>query len=406
MKILYVTQHFPPETGAAQGRAYNMSTYLTRFGHEVTVLTGFPNYPTGVVPPEYRGRKFMRETLDGVNVVRTFLVPDTKKNALVRVSNYTSFMISSVLRGVFLPKPDLVFATVPPLPVGVSGYVLSRRFHVPFVLEMRDLWVDFAGVLGEVRQPRLLDYAKRVERFLLEKAKRVVVVTHGYKEWLVRTGLPAGKIGVVTNGVDPDVFQPGPKQNWVRDELGLENKFVVTYAGNMGLAQQLDTVIRAAKELEADPRIRFLLVGEGVERSRLQALAHELRLTNVTFVPQQPKNRVIDFLSASDALVVILKNEPLFRITIPSKLFDCMAIGRPILVGVDGEARRIVEEAGAGLFFNPDDPTHLARAVKYFVEHPESAAICGCNARKAAVEAYNSAARARQLEEHLRACLS
>lgn len=405
LRILYVTQHFPPETGAAQARAYNMSTHLIRFGHEVTVLTGFPNYPTGIIPAEYRGRKFMRETIDGVDVVRTFLVPDTKKNSPVRILNYSSFMVSSIMRGSFLARPDLVFATVPPLPVGLSGYLLSRRYRVPFVLEMRDLWVDFAGILGEIRQRSVLNFAKRLEAFLLRRADRIIVVTQGYKERLVDSGIPADKIGVVTNGTDPNVFRPGPKQNWVRDEFGLTGKFVVTYAGNLGLAQQVDTLILAAKEFQLDPRVHFLVIGEGVERAKLQAMANRLGLSNVTFVPQQPRNRVVDFLSASDALVVILRNNPLFHITIPSKVFDYLAMGRPILIGVDGEARRIVEQAGAGVYFDPDDPRHLAKLIRELADDPERASNYGRNGRAAAVEIYNSTKRARQLELNLRACV-
>lgn len=382
-----------------------MSSYLARFGHEVTVITGFPNYPTGIIPVEYRGRRFMRETVDGVEVVRTFIVPDTKKNAFVRISNYLSFMMSSVLRGSFLSRPDLVFATVPPLPVGLAGYLLSRRYRVPFVFEMRDLWVEFASILGEVRQTRMLNYARRLEHFLLEKADRVVVVTQGYKDHLIHRGISADKIGVVTNGVDPDVFKPGPKQNWVREEYHLADKFVVTYAGNMGLAQQVDTLVKAAKKLQTDPRIKFFLIGEGVERPKLQTLAENMGLENVIFVPQQPRDRVVDFLSASDALVVILRNDPLFHITIPSKVFDCLAMGRPILIGVDGEARRIVEEAGAGLYFSPDDPELLARLIKKLADDPEMAWKYGRNGRKAAIEIYNSDERARQLEQNLRACL-
>ncbi len=389
LRILYVTQHFPPETGAAQGRAFDLSRLLTARGRDVTVLTGLPNYPTGKIPEEYKGKLTFRETRDGINVIRSYLVADTKSSARVRIANYLSFMMSATAVGSVQHRPDVIYATIPQIFVGLAGYMLSRRFRTRFVLEVRDLWVDFAEMLGELTNPKLLAAARRLERFLYRSADELVVVTEGYKEHLTRSGLDPSRIHVVPNGIDPSHFVPSPKDNWVREKYGLDGKFVVSYAGNLGLAQNLKTVLDAAALLHEDGDVHFLLIGEGAERKALMDQATNHRLENVTFVEQQSREDIQTFMSASDALLVILKNHPLFHMTIPSKLFDSMAMQRPILAGVDGEVRKIVEIARSGLYFDSDSAVELVRRIGQMKNDAAACIEMGENGRRAVTTKYN-----------------
>lgn len=402
MRILYVSQHFPPETGAAQGRAYDFARLLVTRGHDVTVLTGMPNYPTGIIPPEYRGKLVVRESLDGIKVIRTFLIPDTKKNAAVRLGNYLSFFMSSTLYGCFQGKPDVVYATVPQLFVGLAGFLLAKRFRSRFALEVRDLWVDFAEMLGEIHNPTVLQAARRLETFLYRRADPIIVVTKGYKDVIASRIGRSNRIHVIPNGVDPSMLQPQPKTNWIRDRYSAHDKFVVAYAGNVGLAQNIQTIIDAGEMLRDRPDVLFLIIGEGADRKRLKEYAESKRISNVIFVEQQTRRQVQEFLAAADALIVILKDHPLFRVTIPSKLFDYMAMERPILAGVDGEVRRIVEEANAGIYFDSEDPSALVQAILQLRSNPAIADNYGRNGREYVLRHYNRVKMVESLEQALR----
>lgn len=388
MKILYVSQYFPPEMGAPAGRASELSRLWVEDGHEVTVLTGFPNHPTGVVPPEYR-RKFRRlvarENVQGVNLVRTWLLPFPNRKAYERMLNYSSFCISSATTGLFLEQADLVIATSPQLLVGLSGWWLARCKGVPFVFEVRDLWPESMAAVGAGGSDSVLHRSlAKIAGFLYRNCDRVVVVTPAFRKHLVEHWqVPEEKIAVVENGVDANLFSQLPLNMTLRRELGAEGKFVVSYIGTIGNAHGLETLLEAASLLrKRDPHVLFLLVGEGAEKDRIVSLARSHGLTNVRFLDQQPREKIPAYISASDACLVVLKKTELFKTVLPTKMLEFMSCARPVILGVDGHARKVMEQANAGIFIQPEDPAALAEAVVRLAADPAVRESLGHNGRQ------------------------
>jgi colanic acid biosynthesis glycosyl transferase WcaI len=369
MKILYVSQYFPPEMGAPAGRAAELSRLWAEDGHEVTVLTGFPNHPTGIVPPEYR-RKFRRlvahETYHDVSVVRTWLFPFPNRKTYERILNYSSFCVSSATTGIFLHQPEVVIATSPQLLVGLAGWWLARCNGVPFVFEVRDLWPESLAAVGIGNRNSLLHRSlAKIAGFLYRSCDRLVVVSPAFKEYLVEHWqVPAEKIFVVENGVETSLFSRLTPNLAIRRALGAEEKFVASYIGTMGNAHGLETLLEAATLLrESAPQVLFLLVGEGAEKARIVSLARSRGLRNVRFVGQQPREKIPAYITASDACLVLLKKSELFKTVLPTKMLEFMSCARPVILGVDGHARKVMEEANAGIFVTPEDPAALADAV-------------------------------------------
>jgi colanic acid biosynthesis glycosyl transferase WcaI len=368
VKILYVSQYFPPEMGAPAARAAELAHHWAQDGHDVTVLTGFPNHPTGVVPPEYRARfhrLVARETLDGVNVVRTWLFPFPNRKAYERMLNYSSFCVSSASTGLFVSRPDVIIATSPQLLVGLSGWWLARCKRVPFVFEVRDLWPESLAAVGLGDANTVLHrFLAKVAGFLYRRCSRVVVVTPAFKDHLFQHWhIPREKVSVVENGVEADLFSPHATGD-LRRELGAEGKFVVSYIGTMGLAHGLETLVEAAAQLQyLAPQVLFLLVGEGADKGRIMALARARGLSNLLFIDQQPRKRIPAYICASDACLVLLKKTSIFQTVIPTKMLEFMSCARPVILGVDGQARKILEEARAGIVIEPENATALAQAV-------------------------------------------
>jgi colanic acid biosynthesis glycosyl transferase WcaI len=374
--------------GAPAGRAAELSRLWVEDGHDVTVLTGIPNHPTGIVPPEYRG-KFRRlvthDAYHGVNVVRTWLLPFPNRKAYERMLNYSSFCISSATTGVFLDKPDLVIASSPQLLVGLSGWWLARYNGVPFVFEVRDLWPEsLAAVgMGDCNSPLHRSLAS-VAGFLYRSCDRLVVVTPAFKEYLIQHWrVPDEKIFVVQNGVETSLFSRLASNVAIRRELGAEEKFVASYIGTMGNAHGLETLLEAASHLrERAPQVLFLLVGEGAEKARIVSLARSRGLTNVRFVDQQPRDKVPAYITASDACLVLLKRTELFKTVLPTKMLEFMSCARPVILGVDGHARSVMEQANAGIFFTPEDPAALADGVMRLAADPGLRESLGRNGRQ------------------------
>src|SRR6202051_159674 len=394
MKILYVSQYFPPEMGAPAARAAELSRHWAAAGHEATVLTGFPNHPTGVVPPEYRG-KFRRmvahEQTDGVNVVRTWLLPFSNRKAYERMWNYSSFCLSAATTGLFLSRPDVVIATSPQLLVGLSGWWLARWKRVPFVFEGRDLWPESVAAVGMSDGNSLLHRSlAKIAGFLYRRSDRVVVVTPAFEEFLVkRWAVPREKISVIENGVETELFAPEARTDR-RRELGLEGKFVVSYIGTMGMAHGLETIVAAALQLrDANPRIVFLMLGEGAEKRRILELARERGLHNIRFVDQQPREKIPSYICASDACLVLLKKTDLFKTVIPTKMLEFMSCARPVIFGVDGRARGLLEEARAGLVIEPENAQALVDAACYLAVNQELAREMGRHGREYIVRKFS-----------------
>jgi colanic acid biosynthesis glycosyl transferase WcaI len=401
MKILYVSQYFPPEMGAPAARAAELSRHWAQIGHQVTILTGFPNHPTGVVPDEWRSRLHrMRytETVDGVQVVRTWLWPLPNRKAHERIRNYASFCVSAGITGLGLHKPDVIIATSPQLLCALSGWWLAWWKRVPFVFEVRDLWPESLAAVGAGSEGSLLHRTLgAIAGFLYRRADRIVVVAPAFKDHLMRYWkVPAAKISVVENGVETDLFRLDPAAMEVRKQLNLEDRFLICYIGTMGNAHGLETLIAAAEELQsALPRAMFLLIGEGAEKERIVQLAAARGLTNIQFFGQQPRERIPAYVSAADVCLVILKKTELFKTVIPTKLLEYMACERPVIVAVDGQARQIVEEAGAGVFVEPENSQDLVKAVVDLAEDPERRRLMGASGRQYIINRFSREKTAR-----------
>jgi colanic acid biosynthesis glycosyl transferase WcaI len=409
MKILYVSQYFPPEMGAPAARAVELSRHWAATGHEVTVLTGFPNHPTGVVPSEYRD-KFRRlvahEQIDAVNVVRTWLLPFPNRKAYERILNYSSFCASAASTGLFLSRPDVVIATSPQLLVGLSGWWLARFKRVPFIFEVRDLWPESLAAVGMGDGNSLLHRSlAKIAGFLYRRSDRIVVVTPAFEDYLVEHWrVPREKISVIENGVETDVFAPttfttDPATS-LRRELGVEGKFVVSYIGTMGMAHGLETIISTAMQLQGtNPEIAFLLLGEGAEKEHIVALARERALSNLRFIDQQPREKIPAYISASDVCLVLLKKADVFKTVIPTKMLEFMSCARPVILGVDGQARSILEEARGGLVIEPENAEALANAIRYLAANRELARELGRNGREYIVRNFS---RRQTAEKYIR----
>jgi len=369
MNILYISQYFPPEMGAPSARVSELAHYWARSGHRVTVLTGFPNHPTGVVHPEYRTkfrRLVYREQTDGVVVVRTWLLPFPNRKAHERILNYLSFCLSASLTGTFLSRPDVVIATTPQLFVGLSGWWVSLVKRVPFILEVRDLWPDSITASGMGKEDSWpIKAIRSLAGFLYWSSQNIIVVTPAFKDDLVsKWNTPPEKISIVENGVETDLFTPDGDGAADKRAIGLEGRFVVSYIGTLGLAHGLNTVLQTAAQLQRVlPEITILFVGEGADKERLVSMAKEQDLSNVLFLPQQPREGVPSIIRASDVCLVPLRKADVFKTVIPTKMLEFMACGRPVVLGVDGQARKVLEEAQGGLFVEPEDAEALGEAL-------------------------------------------
>lgn len=392
MKILYISQYFPPEMGAPSARVSELSRHWVDAGHQVTVLTGFPNHPDGVLRPEYRKhfrRGVFRERIDGIDVIRTWLLPFPNRKAHERILNYSSFCLSACATGTFVSRPDIVIATSPQLLVGLSGLWISKVKNVPFILEIRDLWPESLAAVGVGSEHSLLHQTlARLADFLYAQADHLVVVTPAFRERLIeKWHVPAEKIYVIQNGVESDVFNSQPPAPELRSALNAEGRFVVSFIGTLGMAHGLETLIAAAEKLQSTaPRVLFLLVGEGAERERIMALVKAKNLMNVQFIPQQPRDTIPAYIRASDVCLVLLKKSDVFETVIPTKMLEFMSCGRPVILGVNGQARRILESSRSGIYVPPENADALCDAILQLQHRPALREDLGRNGREYIVQ--------------------
>ena len=376
--------------GAPAARADELAQHWADAGNEVSILTGFPNHPTGVVPPEWRSRLrrlTYRENAGLVNVFRTWLWPLPNRKAHERMRNYASFCLSAALSGLTVPRPDVVIATSPQLLVGLSGWWIAFSRQIPFVFEVRDLWPESLIAVGADSEDSLLYRGlSAIAKFLYQRAQLIVVVAPAFKEHLMRHWrVPAEKIAVVENGVETHLFTPSPPaaNESLRRQLGIAERFLVSYVGTMGNAHGLETLLDAAAQLRhQNPKVLFLLVGEGAEKARIKSLAESRGLDNVRFLDQQPRETIPAFISASDACLVLLKKTDVFKTVIPTKMLEFMSCARPVILGVDGQARQIVEDAAAGLVIEPENSAALAQAISQLAANRELGESLGQKGRE------------------------
>ncbi|WP_414657593.1 sugar transferase [Deinococcus sp. VB343] len=362
MRILLVTQWFDPEP-TFKGLLF--AKELQRLGYEVEVLTGFPNYPGGKVYPGYKIKAYQREIVEGVPVLRVPLYPSHDQSGAKRALNYLSFAAAASVGSLFLKRPDVVYVYHPPATASLPALVLRALKGVPFVYDIQDLWPDTLAATGMMERSAVLNTVGSFMDQVYRRAAHVTVLSKGFKEKLIERGVPASKLTVIPNWTDEAQIQL-PEPNPARAaELGFRDRFNVVFAGTMGKAQALETVLDAADLLrQSAPSARFVMIGGGVEVEGLKQQAQDRELSNVTFLPRRPPSEIGEILGLADALLVHLKDDPLFAITIPSKTQAYLMTGKPILMGVRGDAAEMVKAAGAGIAFEPQNPEALARAVQ------------------------------------------
>lgn len=388
MHILFLTDNFPPEVNAPASRTFEHCREWVAQGHRVTVITCAPNFPAGRLIGGYRNRLFAREEMEGIRVVRVWSYISANEGFVRRTLDYVSYAVTASIAALFVRKVDVIVATSPQFFTACAGWltgVLKRR---PYIFELRDLWPESIRAVGALKSERLLNWLEKLELFLYRRAAAVVSVTHAFKDDLVRRGIPAERIEVVTNGADLGRFGPRPKDAELTGALGLKGRFVAGYVGTHGMAHALDTVLDAAELARRTPgaeALHFLLLGDGAEKKRLVESARSRGIANLTFIDTVPKAEVARYWSLLDASIVHLKDTPLFATVIPSKLFECMAMGIPVLHGVRGESAGIVEREGIGIVFPPEDAAALVDAML---------ALCrDAGARRAISESALAAAR-------------
>lgn len=362
MHVLFLTDNFPPEVNAPASRTFEHCRNWTKSDHKVTVLTCAPNFPKGQVYEGYANKLWQKEVMDGINVIRVKTYISANEGFLKRTLDYLSFMISSFLAALFVKKVDVVVGTSPQFFTVCSACMVGFLKGVPWVFELRDIWPESIKAVGAIRSSFVLKILERLELFLYGQAHAIVSVTNAFKENLVLRGVDAAKIHIITNGVDVGFFKYSPKDEGLVKKYGLQKKFVAGYIGTHGMAHSLDTLLDAAKILQESrhsDRYRIVLIGDGSNKNQLRQRVAREALENVIFIDTVPKKEVVGHWSILDASIIHLKKAELFKTVIPSKLFESMGMGIPILHGVEGESAQIVEKEKVGVLFEPEDANGL-----------------------------------------------
>ncbi len=379
MNILFLSHYFPPEVNAPASRTFEHCRVWARQGHRVTVVTCVPNHPRGQAFPGYRNKLFQREVIDGINVIRIWTYLSANEGFLLRTINYVSFMLLSILLSPAFGRADVVVSTSPQFFNGLAGYFVAAIKRCRWVLEIRDLWPESILAVGAITHSRVIRFLEAIELFAYRKADAIVVVTQAFSQIIGSKIGSDDKIFVVRNGADFDLFNDGKVERGdvVAEIENLRGKKVVSYVGTHGMAHGLDRVIEAAAELSGRTDIHFLFVGDGAERSRLMALAREKKLENCTFTGQLPKSQMPYVWENSRICLVVLRKSKTFESVIPSKIFECMAMSKPMILGVEGEAATIVKQANAGLCIEPENVNQLVSAILYLAEQDNDAKLMG-----------------------------
>ena len=373
MHILFLSDNFPPEVNAPASRTFEHCREWVKEGCEVTVVTCVPNFPRGQIYAGYRHRLWQSEWMDGIRVIRVWSFITANEGFVLRIMDYLSFMVASIVATVFIKNVDVVVGTSPQFFTACAARVVAATKRIPFVFEVRDLWPESIKAVGAMRDSFVLKMMEGLEAYLYRKADAIVSVTRSFKLRIAERGIDGGKIHVITNGVDLTRFEPRAKDPVLVAELGLAGKIVVGYIGTLGMAHALETVLDAARLVRADPagaRVHFLFLGDGARRQHLETYALANDLDNVSFLHSVPKSDVVRFWSILDISVIHLRRTDLFRSVIPSKIFESMAMGIPLLLGVGGEAAALVEREGVGRVFEPENARALTERLFQMASEP------------------------------------
>jgi glycosyltransferase involved in cell wall biosynthesis len=388
MKILLVNQAFVSFDEPGFTRHFEMAKYLRERGHEMVIVASDVNYQTGQRIVEHRGFAAEQE-IEGVRVLRAFMLPSLHRNYFWRIVSFVGFMFSAVVASLKVKDADFVMGTSPPIFQAFAAWMAAFLLRKPFLFEVRDLWPQFAIDMRVIKNPVVIYLAHTVEKFLYNRAAHILVNSPAYKPYIMKRGVPADKITFIPYGTDVSMFTPDVDGSQVRREFGLSDKFIVLYAGAMGQANDIYTILRAAARLRAEPKIYFALFGDGKEGENLRAEASRLGLDNVLFAGAAPKTKMPAVVAAADVCIAILQDIPGFRMTYPNKVFDHMAAGRATVLVIDGVIREVIETSGGGVFVPPGDDERLAQVLRELADDPVRVKRMGEGARAYLVQNFD-----------------
>jgi glycosyltransferase involved in cell wall biosynthesis len=395
MHILIIHQAFADLNEAGGTRHYEMARFLVERGHTVTIIASPISYITGQSKQEKIAWLTEQHPERGITVLRSYAYPALHRSFFHRLVNFFSFMFSSFITGLRVKNVDVVWGTCPPIFQGVTAWLVARLKGIPFLFEVRDLWPKFAIAVGVLKNPVIIGMSEWLEKFLYRRADRLIVNSPGYIDHVAERG---GKnVSLIPNGADPAMFDTSPDSSTVRQDLGLQNHYIVLYAGAHGLSNDLGVVLQAAKKLENEPMIHFILVGGGKDKAMLMQQAKDMQLSNLSFLQARSKTEMPALIAASDACIAILKPIEAFKTTYPNKVFDYMATGRPVILAIDGVIREVVENAEAGIFVPPGEPEALAFAIMDIASHRERGKKMGVAGRQYVEKHFSRAESATQL---------
>ena len=370
MKILFLTDNFPPEVNAPATRTYEHAKEWGEAGAEVTIITCNPNFPQGKIYEGYQNKLKQVEYLEGMKVIRVWSYMSANQGFLKRTLDYVSFSVMSSIIGLF-EKADVIIATSPQFFTTWSGWFLSKLKRKPWIFELRDLWPESIATVGAMsKESRLFKFLEKIELGLYRSANFVIPNTPAFKENLFNRGILTDKIYVIPNGANLELFDSSRKNDALKENLGIKEDFVVGYIGTHGLAHSLDFIIESIAKANFE-NIHFLFIGDGAEKEKVKEIATSNQLKNVTFLDPIPKEQIPDYLAMIDASLVPLKKSDTFKTVIPSKIFEACAMGKPIILGVEGQAKEIIDEFGAGVHFEPENTEEFIQAVNNLKDDEE-----------------------------------
>ncbi len=381
MKILLINQAFVSPDEPGHTRHFELAKFLQVRGHELVIVASDLNYQTGQRTVERTGI-FAEQITEGVRILRAYIYPALHRSYFWRVISFLSFMFSSVWTALQVREVDLVLGTTPPIFQAVSAWFVAWTRRKPFLLEVRDLWPEFGVSMGVLKNPAVIALARWLEMFLYARATHILVNSPAYKDYMIGKGVPENKVTCIPYGTDVDMFNPQVDGSSVRAELGVEDKFVVLYAGALGQANDIDTILRAAERLKRESKVRFVLFGDGKERTRLQVEAERLQLSYVIFAGVRPKKEMPRVVSSADVCLAILQDIPMFRTTYPNKVFDYMAAGRATVLVIDGVSRTLIESSNGGVYVQPGNDELLAKTILELSKDSEQVKQMGQDARE------------------------
>jgi len=386
MHILFLTDNFPPEGNAPATRTYEHAREWVKLGHKVTIITGAPNFPEGKIFDGYNNNWYSKSELDGIEVRRVKTYITANEGFAKRILDFISFMVASFFAGLFVKKPDVIVGTSPQFFTAISAWALSAVRFKPFIFELRDIWpasITAVGAMGRTLPIRILE---KIEMFLYKRADKIISVTHSFKSELIDRGVDGEKIDVVLNGVDLSKYEPAlNKDEAFAEQYNLTDKFVVGYVGTHGLAHALDKIVEVAELLVDLKDVRILFAGGGAAKADVEKLVKEKNLKNVVLIPRQDKELMPKLWSLCDISLISLKDTELFKTVIPSKIFESMGMGLPmVMTSPIGEATEILDDSNSGVIVRPESPEKVAQAIRELYENSIKLSELAKNSRRAA----------------------